>query len=589
MSIARAEELNYALLPMFLPTTKQEMDALNWDCLDVVLVTGDSYIDHPSIGVSVIGHVLLDAGYRVGVIAQPDAGSDKDITRLGEPRLFWGVSSGSIDSMVANYTASGKPRKQDDYTPGGNNRKRPDRAVIAYTNLIRRFFKNTCPIVLGGIEASMRRIAHYDFWSRSIRRSILFDAKADVIICGMGERAVVELAESLREGRDYAGIRGICYIAKEKPADSIELPSCREVTEDGAAFTDMFRQFCQNSEGEDARTICQLQDTRYLVQNPPQPPLSPAELDHVYALDYERDQHPYYERQGKVRALDTIRFSITTHRGCFGGCSFCSIGPHQGKAIVSRSEGSILEEARILTRHSKFKGVIADVGGPTANMYGFACNRKKAPFACMDRACLVPEPCTNLHMAHRLQINLLRKLRQLPGVSHIFVASGIRYDMVMADEKFGKPYLEELVNHHISGQMKIAPEHITPQVLRLMNKPGNACLLTFKDLFYEINRACGKKQFLTYYLIVAHPGCTFGDMADLKSFCTRELRTNPEQVQIFTPLPSTWSGVMYHTETDPDDGSKIFVERDAGRRQEQKDMLTASVHIGKRKRAKVRK
>jgi uncharacterized radical SAM protein YgiQ len=565
------------------------MDELHWDSLDVILVTGDSYIDHPSIGVSVIGKVLLDAGYRVGVIAQPDVGSDKDITRLGEPRLFWGVSGGSIDSMVANYTSSGKPRQQDDYTPGGNNCRRPNRAVIAYTNLIRRHFKNTRPIVLGGVEAGIRRIAHYDFWSRSIRRSILFDAKADILVYGMGERAVVELAEAIRNGRDYKGIRGICYIAKEKPSDSIEIPSCREVMEDGAVLIDMFRQFCQNSEGEDARTICQLQDARYLVQNPPQPPLSPAELDRVYALDYERDQHPYYERQGKVRALDTIRFSITSHRGCFGGCSFCSIGLHQGRTIVSRSEESIVEEARLLTRHCEFKGVIADVGGPTANMYEFACSRKKAPFACRDRACLLPEPCPNLRMAHGRQIDLLRKLRQLPGIRHVFVASGIRHDLVMADKKYGRPYLEELVSHHVSGQMKIAPEHISPKVLRLMNKPGIACLLAFKDLFYELNSVCGKKQFLTYYFIAAHPGCTLEDMAELKRFSTEELCTNPEQVQIFTPLPSTWSGIMYCAETDPGDGSKIFVEMDPYRRQQQKDILTAKRHIGNRKHEKVRK
>jgi uncharacterized radical SAM protein YgiQ len=565
------------------------MDELNWDCLDVILVTGDSYIDHPSIGVSVIGQVLLDAGFRVGIIAQPDFGSGKDIIRLGEPRLFWGVSGGSIDSMVANYTASGKPRKQDDYTPGGNNCRRPDRAVIAYTNLIRRLFKNTRPIVLGGIEASSRRIAHHDFWSKSIRRSILFDAKADVLVYGMGERAVVQLATSLRDGRDYTDICGICYIAKEKPSESIEIPSYPEVAKNKTFFIDMFRQFCQNSEGEDARAICQLQDTRYVVQNPPQPPLSLNELDHIYALDYERDHHPYYERQGKVRALDTIRFSITTHRGCFGGCSFCSIGLHQGRAIISRSEGSIVKEARLLTQHRAFKGVIADVGGPTANMYGFACNKKKDTFACRNRACLLPMPCKNLRMAHKPQIELLRKLRQLPGIKHLFVASGIRHDMVMADEKYGRSYLEELVNHHISGQMKIAPEHISPQILRLMNKPGNACLLTFKNLFYEINSACGKKQFLTYYFIAAHPGCTLEDMTDLKRFSNKELLTNPEQVQIFTPLPSTWSGVMYYTDTDPSDGSKIFVEKDPYRRQQQKDTLTAKGHIEKWKRSKVKR
>jgi uncharacterized radical SAM protein YgiQ len=559
---------------------------LNWDYLDVILVTGDSYIDHPSIGVSVIGQVLLNAGYRVGIIAQPDTSSDKDISRLGEPRLFWGVSAGSIDSMVANYTAAGKPRKQDDYTPGEDNRKRPDRALIAYTNLIRRFFKNTGPIVLGGIEASSRRIAHYDFWSKSIRRSVLFDAKANILVYGMGEKAVVELAAALSEGRDCTGIRGLCYIAKDKPDGSIELASFLEVTENKSAFTNMFRQFCKNGEGEDAQTICQLQDTRYLVQNPPQPALSSSELDHIYALDYERNQHPYYERQGKVRALDTIRFSITTHRGCFGGCSFCSIGTHQGRAIVSRSEESILEEARLLTRHKEFKGVITDVGGPTANMYRFACGKKKDPFACKEKACLMPEPCANLRIAHRLQINLLRKLRQLLGINHVFVASGIRHDMILADEDDGRSYLEELVRHHLSGQMKIAPEHISPRVLRLMNKPGVSSLLAFKDLFYKINSDCGKKQFLTYYFIAAHPGCTLEEMDELKRFSTRELQTNPEQVQLFTPLPSTWSAVMYYTGTDPFNGSKIFVERDPSRRQQQKDTLTAKRAIGMWKNSK---
>lgn len=567
---------------MFIPTSRQEMDTLRWDCLDVVLVTGDSYIDHPSIGVAVIGHVLLDAGYRVGIIAQPETDSDVDIARLGEPRLFWGVTGGSIDSMVANYTAAGKRRKSDDYTPGAVNNRRPDRALIVYTNLIRRFFKNTRPIVLGGIEASLRRIAHYDFWSDSIRRSILFDAKADILVYGMGERTVVELAERLKEDQDVSGIRGLCYIAKDKPSSGIELPSYETVAADKQAFIEMFQCFSDNSDWASAQGLCQLQDTRYLVQNPPQKPLTEKELDRVYGMDFERELHPVYAQQGEVRALETIRFSITTHRGCFGECSFCSIAPHQGRTVVSRSERSIVKEAQEFTSHPEFKGIIADVGGPTANMYGMECGRKGTHRECRTRHCLVPRVCSLLLIDHTAQIRLLKRLRQIPGVNSVIVASGIRHDLVMADTRHGQSYLEELISHHISGQMKIAPEHTESAVLALMGKPGKESLIAFKDLFYRLNRSCGKKQFLTYYLIAAHPGCTMEDMKRLKDVSLQELRTNPEQVQIFIPLPSTLSGVMYYTEKDPLSGESIFVEKDRNRRQKQKDIIIAKKRFRKR-------
>ncbi len=344
----------------------------------------------------------------------------------------------------------------------------------------------------------------------------------------------------------------------------------------------MFRLFCENSDPGSAGKLCQLQDSRCLVQNPPQPCMTGRELDDLYAQEFERDQHPYYEKQGSVRALETIRFSITTHRGCFGGCNFCSIGVHQGRAVVSRSRESIIREAKTLVRHPEFKGIIADVGGPTANMYAFACGRKKDPFGCRDKQCLSPEICKNLRFDHKAQVDLLRELKQLPGVKKVFVASGVRHDLVMADAQYGECYLRELVGHHVSGQMKIAPEHTQTHVLTLMGKAGKDCLIAFKDLFYELNRASGKKQFLTYYLIAAHPGCTLDDMEKLKSFATGELRTNPEQVQIFTPLPSTWSGVMYYTEINPADGEQIFVEKDKARRQQQKDLLVAKTHIKKR-------
>lgn len=558
------------------------MDALGWDRLDVVLVTGDGYIDHPCIGVSVIGHILLDAGYRVGIIAQPDIDSDSDIARLGEPRLFWGVTGGSLDSMVANYTAANKRRKSDDYTPGAINNRRPDRALIVYTNLIRRFFKNTRPIVLGGVEASLRRIAHYDYWSNSIRRSILFDAKADILVYGMGEKAVVELAGLLKEDRDISGIRGICYIAKDKPPPYIELPSYERVAGDIQAFIEMFQTFSQNNDWSGSKGLCQFQDTRYLVQNPPQPELTSRELDRVYEMDFERELHPVCAQLGKVKALETIRFSITTHRGCFGQCSFCSISPHQGRNVVSRSKHAIVKEARGFTGHPEFKGIIADVGGPTANMYGMGCGQPRSQGGCRTKHCLTPEVCRNLRVDHGPLTLLLKKLRRIPGVRKVFVASGIRHDLVMADVEHGQDYLGELIGHHISGQMKIAPEHTENSVLALMGKPGRESLVAFKDLFYRLNRACGKKQFLTYYLIAAHPGCTLDDMKRLRDFATAELRTNPEQVQIFTPLPSTWSALMYHTQTDPISGSRIFVEKDRAKRQKQKDIVIDKKPIRKR-------
>jgi uncharacterized radical SAM protein YgiQ len=568
------------LFAMFIPATRQEMEALGWDCLDVVLVTGDSYIDHPSMGIAVIGHVLMDAGFRVGVIAQPCLDAGDDISRLGEPRLFWGVSAGSIDSLVANYTPSLKRRKSDDYTPGGQGGKRPDRAVIAYTNLIRRFFKNTRPIVLGGIEASLRRVAHYDFWSDAIRRSVLFDAKADILVYGMGEKTVLELAGLMASGRNFRSVRGICHIAREKPGHCVELPSFEEVSGDAAAFARMFRLFCEAGDA----AVAQLHGDRWLVQNPPQPALTPAELDKVHGMDFERDLHPFYASQGSVRALETIRFSITTHRGCFGGCNFCSIAVHQGRGIVSRSRASIVAEARGFAAHREFKGIISDAGGPTANMYGSRCSRKSGPFACTDRRCLWPGTCPLLKSAHKAQIELLAELRKIPGVKKVFVASGIRHDLVMADREWGEEFLAQIVGHHVSGQLKIAPEHTEKHVLDLMGKAGSESLIAFKDLFYELNRACGKKQFLTYYLLAAHPGCTLEDMQKLKRFATEELRTNPEQVQIFTPLPSTWSAVMYYTGMNPANGSKIFVERDGNRRQAQKDVLTAKSPIGKKRR-----
>ncbi len=558
---------------MFLPTTPEEISALGWDRPDVILVSGDSYIDSPHMGIAVIGHVLQKAGYNTAVIAQPDVNGPDDITRLGEPKLFWGVSAGAVDSMVANYTASKKPRKSDDYTPGGVNDRRPDRACMVYTNLIRRYFKNTCPIMLGGIEASLRRVAHYDFWSNKIRGSILFDAKADYLIYGMGETSVLEFAFAMKKGLSPEKIRGLAYKAKELPEGAAELPSFESVREDKQAFITMFRTFYENCDPVRGKVLAQKHGERWLVQNPPAKPLSQPELDAVYALPFERDVHPFYKKQGPVRALETIRFSVTTHRGCYGECNFCAIAVHEGRTVQWRSEESILEEIRHITKLPGFKGYIPDMGGPTANMYGFECAKKQRFGGCRDRRCLYPKPCPSMPIDHEKLVSLLQRARRIPGVKQIVTASGIRYDMILADPGAGTHYLDEICRYHVSGQMKVAPEHDSPKVLALMGKPGVDKLQEFRKLFERLNRNAPHKQYLTYYFIAAHPGCTLKDMQFLKRYADEKLHMTPEQTQIFTPTPSTWSTLMYVTETDPFTMQPIFVEKDPNKRQKQKDVL----------------
>ncbi len=562
-----------AVKPNFLPTTPEELAALGWDALDVILVSGDSYIDSPFIGAAVIGRVLENAGFRVGIIAQPDMATRNDITRLGEPRLFWGVTGGSVDSMVANHTASRKKRRSDDYTPGGENTRRPDRAVIAYANLIRRHFKNTAPIVLGGIEASLRRVAHYDFWDDAIRRSILFDARAEYLLYGMADQSVLQFARSLLDGKDPSSILGLCYISAIPRPDYLELPSFESVSADKLAFIAMFHDFYKNSDPLNARGLIQQHGDRWLVQNPPAPYPNQAELDAVYALPYQRAQHPYYEQQGKAKALETIRFSINTHHGCYGECNFCSIAVHEGRTVRWRSMDSILEEAKAITRLPDFKGYILDVGGPTANMYGFECGLKLKQGACQDKRCIYPLVCEALKPDHQNQTELLRRLRQLPGVKKVFVGSGLRYDLIAADARHGSAFMQELVTEHVSGQLKVAPEHSQKDVLEHMGKPGVEGLLDFKREFDRISREAGKKQYLTYYLIAAHPGCSEEDMRALKRFVSRELHLSPEQVQLFIPLPSTYSALMYATGLDPFTLQPVFIEKDTSHRERQKRII----------------
>jgi uncharacterized radical SAM protein YgiQ len=558
------------------------MTERHWDICDVILVTGDSYIDSPFIGAAVIGRVLEKAGYRVGIIAQPDITSEKDITRLGEPRLFWGVTGGSVDSMVANYTASRRRRKSDDYTPGGENTRRPDRAVITYTNLIRRFFKNTRPVVLGGIEASLRRVAHYDFWSDSVRRSILFDAKADYLLYGMGEESILEFAGALKAGKPVEDIRGLCYISREKPAgEPVEVPSYETVSTDNNAFIAMFHTFYQNNDPLSASRLIQQHGDRYLVQNPPAIYATQQQMDAVAALPFLRKQHPYYEQQGPVKALETIQFSIITHHGCYGECNFCAIAVHEGRTVRSRSIESIKAEAESFTRHPDFKGIIQDMGGPTANMYGFECRKKLNKGVCHDKRCLFPETCHVLKPDHLPQVKLLKAVRDIPGIKKVFVASGIRYDLIQADTIHGNEYLREIVEHHVSGQLKIAPEHIEDHVLEKMGKPGRQSLLQFKRDFDTLSAKAGKKQFLTYYLIAAHPGCTDDDMIRLKRFASQELHVSPEQVQIFTPTPSTYSSLMYYTGLDPFTLKPVFVEKDTARKERQKMVIVEKPTVRK--------
>lgn len=556
---------------MFIPTTLAEAKKLGWSGFEVILVTGDAYIDSSYIGIAVIGHILMNAGYRVGLISQPSITNDSDITRLGEPALFWGVSGGAIDSMVANYTASRKKRNQDDFTPGGINNRRPDRAVLAYTNLIRRYFKDTAPILLGGLEASLRRLAHYDFWSNSIRRSILLDAKADYLLYGMADKSILEFAQAIKENKSPASIRGLCYFSKEIPDDFITLPEYSKIIESKETYTDMYNIFYRNNNPYTAKGLAQKFDQRIVLQNPPPLPLEEKELDQVYSLPFENRVHPDCLKNGEVRAIVTIKNSITTHRGCFGECNFCAITLHQGKIVTSRSKESIIKELEKIVSETKFNGIINDLGGPTANMYKMHC-RLNNPANC-KRRCLFPTPCNNLQLDHANNLDLLQRAKQVKGIKKIFIASGIRYDLILADCNNGTNYLKEVLKDHTSGQLKIAPEHTNSHILTLMGKPLKEKLLEFQQLFEKINKG-NQKQYLTYYFIAAYPGSHKKDMLELKSFCSRNLQIRPEQVQIFTPTPSTYATLMYYTERDPFTGEKIFVEKNPKGREEQKLIIT---------------
>jgi len=636
----------------FLPITNNDLKERGWDCLDVILITGDAYVDHPSYGAAVIGRVLDNAGFRVGIIAQPDWRTTDDFKRLGKPRLFFGITAGNLDSMVANCTSGKGPRKKDDYSPRGVPGLRPDRATIVYANRVREVY-NDVPIVIGGIEASLRRFAHYDWWDNAVRRSILVDSRADILVYGMGERQAVEIAQRIKGGRELAGIRGTTIrqpivvscqssvdprqgkdnrqqtkkqssadstspgshcepagrgnltqgIATASPRDdgkdetprddtkmsnierrtlniepgsrlsalrplpsalssplsaSIEIPSYEEVKEDKDKFNEAFRTISLNQDPFSGKTIIQKHGTHYVIQFPPPFPIKTHELDSIYNLPYRKAWHPSYDTKGGVPGFETVRFSIISHRGCCGNCSFCALSMHQGRIIRSRSKKSILSEAKALTERKDFHGTITDIGGPTANLYQARCAQWESKGVCSKKNCLVPDVCKNLQPGYKESIDLFRKVTALPKVKHVFIESGLRHDLLVQNS--ASEYLQYICAHHISGQMKVAPEHCVEHVLKIMNKPSFDIYEQFVKRFEETKRKTGKNLYLVNYFISAHPGATLSDALKLATYLKKR-NIHPEQIQDFMPLPLTLSGAIYYTEKDPYTGERVYTAK----------------------------
>ena len=546
---------------MFLPATKKEKKALGWDRPDFVFVFGEAYVDHPSFGHAIISRVLENAGFRVAMLALPDMKDSGSFKAFGRPRLAFLVSAGNMDSMVNHFTVNKKRRKSDAYAPGGRAGPRPDHTTIAYCNRIREAYKDA-PIIIGGVEASLRRFAHYDYISGKAHRSILEDSGADMLIYGMGEKAVLEAAGLLERGvplSSIKGVRGTCVFVDEPDESSVLLPSFEEVKNGGRKFAEAFMKYSREQTPVTGRTVVQKQHRKYVAQYPPQPPLSADELDAVYELPFMRSYHPKYEKPGGVPALKEVKFSITSSRGCFGGCSFCSINSHQGRRVTARSHESVLKEARLMTKMPGFKGYIHDVGGPTANFRRPSCEKQKEDGMCMDRQCLTPSACGNLEVDHSDYMSLLRKLRNLPGVKKVFVRSGLRYDYLLLD-KNAKPFLEELTKHHISGHLKTAPEHVNRKVLGLMGKPAFDVYKRFARMFEEANRKAGREQYLLPYFISSHPGSDLDAAIELACEM-RDMKIMPEQVQDFYPTPGTISTCMYFTGFDPRTMKPIYVPK----------------------------
>ena len=547
----------------FLPITKQEMLDRGWVACDFVYVIGDAYVDHPSFGHAIISRVLERHGYSVGIISQPDWKNPNSINVFGRPRLGFLVSGGNMDSMVNHYSVAKRRRKTDAFTPGGVMGKRPDYATTVYCNLIRQTYKDV-PILIGGIEASLRRLAHYDYWSESMKRSILLDSQADLLMYGMGEKSIVEIADALNAGldvKDITYIDGTVYHTQtlDESLPTITLPSFEELKSDRRRYAESFRIQYGNCDPFTAKRLAEPYGGGYVVQNPPQKPLTTQEMDDIYDLPYMRTWHPSYAKAGGVPAIEEVKFSLVSNRGCFGACSFCALTFHQGRIIQTRSHESILREAEQITRDPDFKGYIHDVGGPTANFRHPACEKQLTKGACGGRQCLYPTPCKNMNADHSDYVALLRKLRKLPGVKKVFVRSGIRFDYLLADRK--DTFLKELVQYHISGQLKVAPEHVSDAVLSRMGKPKNAVYNKFVDKYFALNRQYGLEQYLVPYLMSSHPGSTLKEAIELAEYI-RDMGYNPEQVQDFYPTPSTLSTVMYYTGLDPRTMEKVYVPTD---------------------------
>ncbi|MGI5861899.1 MAG: YgiQ family radical SAM protein, partial [Myxococcales bacterium] len=564
----------------FLPTTLDEARARGWDELDVVLVTGDAYVDHPSFGAAVIGRVLEAAGYRVGILPQPDWRSAEAFRALGRPRLFFGITSGAMDSMVNRYTAHKRPRRDDAYSPGGVAGKRPDRATTVYAHRCREAFREV-PIVLGGVEASLRRLAHYDYWDDRVRRSVLFDSKADILVYGQGEKPILQLAARLAAGvpisqiDDVAGTAVIRRDWQELAArwdrPVVELPSFEEIAGDKLAYARFSKLYHLEHNPENARLLVQRHGDRAVVVLPPMPGPDTDELDRIHALPFARAPHPRY-RGERIPAWEQIRFSIQIVRGCNAGCSFCCITEHQGRDVCSRSPESVLEEVREVAVMPEFRGTISDLGGPTANLWGARCGDARAHRMCRRASCLFPTVCSKLVLAHDRLVELYRAARRIPGVKHTFIGSGVRYDGAQADSSHGERYLRELVAHHVSGQLKVAPEHVSARVLRLMRKPAFESFGRFREQFERFSREAGKQQYLVPYFISSHPGSTLEDAAELHDF----LRANnwrPQQVQDFTPTPMTLATDMFHSGIDPTTMEPLPVDRDLDAKRMQKALM----------------
>ena len=557
----------------FIPATKQEMKDNNIERFDFILVTGDAYVDHPSFANALIARVLERMGYKVGIISQPRWDTDDDIRMFGRPRLAFLVSAGNMDSMVNHYSVNKIKRKTDSYSPGGRAGLRPDRATLVYSNLIKGAFKKV-PVIIGGIEASLRRFSHYDYWSDKVRASYLHDSNADLLVYGMGENQIMEIAEYLSSGidiKDITHVRGTVYQTDnlDYVYDQIMLPAYEEVREDKIKYAEFFKTFYENQDHYYGKTLVQKQGTKYIVQNPPMPVLSESELDWVYSLDFMRKPHPKYDKSGKIPALTEVRHSIISQRGCYGGCNFCALTFHQGRTVRSRSTESVVNEAHLITQDEEFKGYINDVGGPTANFKNPACKKQDEKGSCTKKQCLFPEACKNLEVDHGKFLETLRAVRNIEGVKKVFVRSGVRYDYMTYDDI---SVMEEFAKYHISGQLKVAPEHISDDVLRYMGKPSRRVYETFVGKYEKVNEKLGLKQFLVPYLMSSHPGSTIASAIELAEYL-HNIGFTPKQVQDFYPTPGTLSTAMYHTGIDPRTMKTVHVPKTWKEKQMQRALL----------------